>query len=160
MWDLRRPANALFTFPTRTPIKSIAYDPLMQVAASGSSESNIALWDIHRLEPLYSLPYSVDLGTGWVSSVLLTPNGKLVSGSWDTTIQMYDFACRNSTHFAEQRTQLAALSARAKTSRYTSSQRTSRTAHPKRRSAVREQSAKRSKSPKDGEKHKKSCLLS
>ncbi len=68
-------------------IYSVAYSPDGHIAASGSSDKNIKLWDVASGRELRTLTGHSDV----VGSVAFSPDGRtIVSASWDETIKLWE----------------------------------------------------------------------
>ncbi|MBD2016211.1 protein kinase [Microcoleus sp. FACHB-53] len=65
---------------------SVAISPDGQILASGATDHNIKIWNLHTRELLHTLKHSGD-----VNSLAFTPSGEiLVSTSWDKTIKTWN----------------------------------------------------------------------
>ena len=95
-WDLLRYRNfRTFTGPTRLSFSSLSVDPSGEVVCAGSLDSfEIHVWSVQTGALLDQLSGH----EGPVSSLSFAPNGsRLVSGSWDRTVRVWDIFSRTQT---------------------------------------------------------------
>ncbi|XP_057299577.1 ribosome biogenesis protein WDR12 homolog [Hydractinia symbiolongicarpus] len=90
LWDIESSSNK-HTLTGNKVILDIAFSVHTQLLASGSTDKHVRLWDTRTREGTV-VRTLLSSHNGWVSSVDWSPTdaNKLISGSYDNTIKMWD----------------------------------------------------------------------